>query len=274
MSSDPVNYAKLFGFKSIPAAVVFAACYIPLSILFIPKLIQHRTYLMLTVTLFCWIRLGAFGLRTVLIASKSAAENESVFITDQVLFSIGFFGLLYGAFGLVVDRLELRESFDSKIRSYHPLNSILRNRKLFHLALTGGMVMGIIGITNSTGSTPSSSGNTLRKASVIVFVVLTLFQAYQTFTLVMAERSEDPEDRVKYLGNTVGARHGAIIFALVSVLLLVREIYMLATIDSSVKQNKETTWYPFVALPELVCVTLYSLPGIIPPRDSYSDIPR
>lgn len=52
-----------------------------------------------------------------------------------------------------------------------------------------GIIMGIIGVTDSTGSSPSSSGTTLRKASVIVFLVLTLLQAYQTFTLIMAERS-------------------------------------------------------------------------------------
>ncbi|KAF5369143.1 hypothetical protein D9757_011065 [Collybiopsis confluens] len=272
--SDPINYAKLFGFHSIPAAVILAVCYLPLGILFLPKLIAHRSYLVFTITLFCWIRLGAFILRAVMIASKSAAEDENVFIADEVLFSIGFFGLLYGAYGLVVDRLELRESSTPATHNPHPLMILLRNRKLFHLALTGGVIMGIIGITNSTGSSPSSSGNNLRKASLAVFVVLTILQALQTFTLVMAERSDPPEYRSKYMEHTIGARHGAIIFILISVLLLVREIYMLATIGSVVKQNKEATWYPFVALPELVCVALYAIPGIIPPLHSYTDLPR
>ena len=168
----------------------------------------------------------------------------------------------------------------------------MSNRKLFHLVLTAGMIMGIIGISDSTGSSPSSSGTTLRKASVIVFLILTLLQAYQTFTLVMAERSgkmtfssssfeyvsdvllEDPKTRTQNLGDTIGARHGAIIFGAIAGLLLVREIYLVSTISSTIKQNKEETWYPLVALPELICVVLYALPGVIPPTPSSCDLPR
>ncbi|KAJ3983330.1 hypothetical protein F5890DRAFT_1523855 [Lentinula detonsa] len=271
--SNSVNYADLFGFKSIPAAVIFAICYVPLCCWFIPKVIVRRTYVVFTVTLFCFMRVSAFILRVILIASESVGENESVFITDEVLFSIGFFGLLFGAYGLVLDRLSLLTT--SKAQTY-PLSFLIQNRKLFHLVLTAGMIMGIIGITNSTSSTPSSSGSTLRKASVIVFVVLTILQAYQTFVLVMLERSENPEALTLYLGHSIGARHGAMIFVCISVLLLVREVYMLATIGSSITQNKEYTWYPLVALPELVCVTLYALPGIIPPPagSQIYDLPR
>ncbi|KAE9405847.1 hypothetical protein BT96DRAFT_988090 [Gymnopus androsaceus JB14] len=148
----------------------------------------------------------------------------------------------------------------------------MSNQKLFHLVLTAGMIMGIIGISDSTGSSPSSSGMTLRKASVIVFLVLTLLlEAYQTFTLVMAERLEDPKTRTQNLGDTIGARHRAIIFGAIAGLLLVREIYLVSTISSTIKQNKEETWYPLVALPKLMCVVLYALPGIIPPTPSSCD---
>ncbi|KAJ3812085.1 hypothetical protein F5876DRAFT_38260 [Lentinula aff. lateritia] len=268
--SNSVNYAKLFGFKSIAAAVIFAICYVPLCIWFIPKVIMRRTYVVFTVTLFCFMRVSAFIIRVVLIASNTAGENENVFITDEVLFSIGFFGLLFGAYGLVLDRLSLLTTS----RAYdNALSFLMQNRKLFHLALTAGMIMGIIGITDSTSSTPSSSGPILRKASVIVFVVLTVLQAYQTFILVMSE--QNPETLAHDLGSSIGARHGAMIFGAISVLLLVREIYMLATIGSSTTQNKEYTWYPLVALPELVCVTLYALPGIIPPpAPGIYDLPK
>jgi len=133
----------------------------------------------------------------------------------------------------------------------------MSKRKLFRLVLTA-----------------SSSGTTLRKASVLIFLVLTLLQAYQTFTLVMAERSEDPKTRIQNLGDTIGARHGAIIFGAIAGLLLVREIYLVSTISSTIKQNKEETWYPLVALPELICVVLYALPGVIPPTPSSCDLPR
>jgi len=270
-SSDSINYAKLFGFKSIPAAVIFAICYLPLCLWFIPKVIMRRTYAVFTVTLFCLMRFAAFIIRVALLASNSIGEDENVFIVDEVLFSIGFFGLLYGAYGLVLDRLALCAT-----SQYHenPVNAILGNRKLFHLVLLAGLIMGIIGITDSTGSSPSSTGTTLRKASVIVFLILTLLQAYQTFNLVRAERSEDSKFRVQSLGDTLGARHGAIIFGAIAAFLLVREIYLVSTISSTIKQNKEDTWYPLVALPELICVVLYALPGVIPPTPGSSDLPR
>ncbi|KIK64524.1 hypothetical protein GYMLUDRAFT_258936 [Collybiopsis luxurians FD-317 M1] len=198
-SSNPVNYAELFGFKSIAAAAIYDVAYIPLSIWFIPMLFRHRL-------------------------------------------------------------IELWESLESETQIRNPLNDVLRNRKLFHLALAAGMIMGIV-------------GDTLREVSVIIFVILTILQVYQTLTLVIAENKEDPDHRVKRLGNTIGAQHGAIIFALVALLLLVREIYMLATISSAVKQNREATWDPLVAMPELLCIALYALPGVIPPPfSSYPDL--
>ena len=56
------------------------------------------------------MRFGAFILRVALIASNSIGEDENVFIVDEVLFSIGFFGLLFGAYGLVLDRLGIFRS--------------------------------------------------------------------------------------------------------------------------------------------------------------------
>jgi hypothetical protein len=46
----------------------------------------------------------AFAMRAILIGSKSLGENLSVFIADEVMFSVGFFALLYSAFTLVLDR--------------------------------------------------------------------------------------------------------------------------------------------------------------------------
>ncbi|KAE9405801.1 hypothetical protein BT96DRAFT_988054 [Gymnopus androsaceus JB14] len=242
-SSDSINYAKLFGFKSIPAAVIFAICYLPLCLWFIPKVIMRRTYAVFTVTLFCLMRFAAFIIRVALLASNSIGEDENVFIVDEVLFSIGFFGLLYGAYGLVLDRLALCAT-----SQYHenPVNAILSNRKLFHLVLLAGLIM----------------------ASVIVFLILTLLQAYQTFTLRI------PSFALSLLVTPSELVTERIIFGAIAALLLVREIYLVSTISSTIKQNKEDTWYPLVALPELICVVLYALPGVIPPTPGSSDLPR
>lgn len=50
------------------------------------------------------VRLVAFIIRAILAGSESAGESLGLFIADEVFFSTGFFGLLYGSYGLVMSR--------------------------------------------------------------------------------------------------------------------------------------------------------------------------
>ena len=50
------------------------------------------------------VRIAAFVIRAVLAGVTSVGENLSVLIADEVLISIGFFGLLYSAYTLVIER--------------------------------------------------------------------------------------------------------------------------------------------------------------------------
>lgn len=50
------------------------------------------------------VRVTAFIMRAIIAASDSAAENKSLAIADEVLSGVGFFGLLYSAYTLVLDR--------------------------------------------------------------------------------------------------------------------------------------------------------------------------
>ncbi len=43
-------------------------------------------------------------IRAILIGSDSAGKNFGLFIADEVMFGIGFFGLLYAAYTLVLDK--------------------------------------------------------------------------------------------------------------------------------------------------------------------------
>jgi len=42
-------------------------------------------------------------IRAILAGSESAGENLSLLIADEILFGVGFFGLLYSAYTLVLD---------------------------------------------------------------------------------------------------------------------------------------------------------------------------
>jgi hypothetical protein len=65
--------------------------------------------------------------------------------------------------------------------AYVPLK-IMRDRRLFRVVLIVGVVLGVMGISDATSSDPNkaANGTTLRRASTILFLVLTLVQALQT----------------------------------------------------------------------------------------------
>lgn len=56
------------------------------------------------------------------------------------------------------------------------------------------------------------------------------------------------------------------ILLLASVLLLVREIFSVATVNSPAKQNAEHFWYPLNALPEILVTLCFTAPGLVPRR--------
>lgn len=62
-------------------------------------------------------------------------------------------------------------------------------------------------------------------------------------------------------------RYGNYILVIISLLLLVREAFVTATVDNSAKQDNEHFWYPFLAVTEILVVTLYTTPGLVPRKD-------
>lgn len=53
---------------------------------------------------FYTVRIAAFVIRAVMAGESSAGQNLRLMIAEQVLFSVGYFGLLYSAYTLVLDR--------------------------------------------------------------------------------------------------------------------------------------------------------------------------
>jgi hypothetical protein len=68
-------------------------------------------------------------------------------------------------------------------------------------------------------------------------------------------------------GHKVGAKHGAKIFALISVFLLVREIFSVATLGNPKVSENEHFFYPLLVLPELLVVLLFMTPGLVPSKE-------
>ena len=123
-NADHINYAKHTGYNSVAASVVYAVVYLPLFAWFIRQSFVIPTHVHYILTLFCsseqefffffeleghrtdditLVRIVAFVLRSFLAGSETAGENLSLLITDQILFGVGFFALLYSAYTLVLD---------------------------------------------------------------------------------------------------------------------------------------------------------------------------
>ncbi|KAF7329599.1 hypothetical protein MKEN_00222900 [Mycena kentingensis (nom. inval.)] len=272
-----IDYTQVFGLHSIPAAVIFTVLYIPLLLWFVVQSVRNTTYVYIVLTVFCLMRIGAFVLRAILIGINSLHNSLNTFIVDQVLFGVGFFALLYSAYTLVLDReIVMNGDAMSKPSSYAEATSrqpliirLTRNRHLFRIALMVAVALGVSGITSSTSSNPDKveTGSHLRKASTILFIVLTAIQALQTALAFRDSRAQGYHHRHgASAAGAFGNRHGTYLLVLISLLLIIREVFLVAVINDASRQNNEAFWYPFVALTELLAVCCYAVPGLVPPR--------
>lgn len=261
MSSQDINYAKVFGIDSVAAAIVFATAYVPLFGWFVRQSFARPTYVFFVLSFFCIVRLTAFIIRSILAGSDTAGQNLGLLIADEVLFGVGFFGLLYSAYTLVLDRRLLT---DVPLNT-DPLSRFTQNRRIFRIVTTVAVALGIAGVTQAQNSDPHK-GNSLRIASTVIFLTHTVLLGYET---VLLARIELPLARAGYstpAPNSLAHGYGAYILCVIALLLLVRETFTTATVGNYAKQYNEHFWYPLYAIPEIVAVLLYATPGLVPPR--------
>jgi hypothetical protein len=70
----------------------------------------------------------------------------------------------------------------------------------------------------------------------------------------------------QHADGSLGGDYGAYVLCVIAFLLLIREIFSVATIGNLAKQDNEHLWYPLSALPEIIAVILYATPDLVPPR--------
>ncbi|KAK0229301.1 hypothetical protein EDD85DRAFT_923241 [Armillaria nabsnona] len=247
------NYADAYGYNSIAAAIVFTIAYVPLCGFFVLQSFKYPTYVHAMLSIFCAIRSVAFIIRAILMGSDSAGKSLGLLVADEILFGIGFFGLLYAAYTLVPDKELLSD--------LPPPTGILSRLSCSRAE----NALGIAGITTELNDPTSSTGIALRKASVILALVLTVLQAYRTVVLVRREIDDCLLGYHREHAKAFGEKHGSLILCAISILLIVREAFLTATNNTEAALN-EHSWYPLVALPEILAVTFYCAPGLIPRR--------
>jgi len=262
-SATPINFAKYSGYESLAGAIIFSVLYFPLLVLFIKKAISQPTYVHNVLAFFCTLRVTAFIIRAVMIGVASAGENLGLLIGDQILFAIGYAGLLYSAYTLVLDLAQ-----EAVVKSEPPVVRLTKNRHLFRLVMVVAVALGIVAAsTISSDGIAGPSSITLREASTYIFLALTILLFLQILHLARAHNLN--ESRANHGVTSFGAKHGVFILMGITVFLLVREIFIAATITPSqhAKQLNEHYWYPLLALPEILAVLLFLAPGLVPTRD-------
>lgn len=251
------NYAhEVFGIHSVAAASIFAVIYAFLLPYYLFRVIRNPTYVLIILSLFCAIRVTAFVMRAVLAGSKGAGTNLGLCIGESVVYSVGFFGLLYSTYTLVLDR----EILSGRVMR-NPISRITANRHLIRLALTGAVAVGITGATYYSSSDKSNQdlGNTLRRVSAIIFLVVTALLALHTLFLIR----RGGVSRHGLERGSVGTTHGMHVLAAIIVFLLIRQVYLTVTVG---KMQNENVWYPLAALTELLAVLLFVTPGLVPDK--------
>lgn len=260
--SSTETLAQMFGIDSVAGAVIFAILYVPLLGFFLRQSFARPTYVFIALSLFSAIRIAAFSIRALMAHSTSAGNSKNVFIVYEILYNVGFFGLLYSAYTLVLDRGVMS---DAPLPD-GPISRITRRRPLFRICLTAAVAVGITGAVESLTGTKASTinlGNTLRKVSLWIFLILAALVAFQTILLMRAESTHGTH---KVSDAPFGARNGIALLCVIAVLLLIREAFFVATMNNSEKQNKEDYWYPAAAVTEFLAVVLFAAPGLVPSR--------
>ncbi|TFK52378.1 hypothetical protein OE88DRAFT_1657613 [Heliocybe sulcata] len=280
MAAESINYAQYAGIHSVAAAVIFLIAYVPLAILYIIYSIRRPTYVLIVLALFCIIRITAFSIRAAMAASTSAGESEGLLVAEEILYNAGFFGVLYSAYTLVLDRDQLTGRLGETQGLLTLLARITSNRHVIRLTLSVAVALGITGATKmvSSNSSDVSTGESLRRASVYIFLVVTAVLVLRTLILAMHQGASRPDNNMELgasqrpKGNTTfGARHGIYVLAIITLLLLIREAFYAATTGSTnasqqAKGNNEAYFYPLGALTEFLAVILFAVPGLVPSR--------
>lgn len=163
----------------------------------------------------------------------------------------------------------------------NPISKITSNRRIIRLALVAAVAVGISGSTyySTTNQSDINLYNSLRTVSSVIFLVVTALLVIHTLLLAREERAargKSPPPLSIYRSATQhfilhaahgelpsGAARGMPILCLIVIMLLIREIYLTATIKS--KQH-EATWYPLAVLPEFLAVALFAVPKLVPEK--------
>ena len=151
------------------------------------------------------------------------------------------------------------------------------------MLLAAAVATTIAAACTSDGNGTDSTSDKLEIASTILFLALTLLQAFQTVVFAWIELSGVSISLLGIIWSNQGmaaarknpdasddsfmSNYGVFILLLISMLFLVREGFLLATMTDYDKYLNEHFLYPLVIVPQFLVVILYTIPKLIPARE-------
>jgi len=152
---QPENYAKTLLIKSFGLAIAFASIYAMLLGVFVFKAVMNSTYVLWVTAFFCQVRVVSFAMRAALAKSESAGGNFDLVLAEQIIYGVGFLGILYAAYIVVLDWQIVGGTVGSS-----PLSRITENRHIIRLALLAAVALSITGSVQTNTNSQQSTINT------------------------------------------------------------------------------------------------------------------
>lgn len=261
------NYAQAAGISSFGLALAFAGIYVPLLAVYVFKAIRNPTYVLWITAFFCQVRIASFGLRALVAKKESAAENRDIVLADLIIYGVGFFGILYSAYIMVLDRQVIKRTAGSS-----PLARITENRHLIRIALVIAVSLSITGsVQYYTGSSDSTvnTGKHLKTIGIIIFLVVSGLLVVQTVFATAGESRSGAGGK----DHSSLAPYGLHILLVAGLLFVVRETFLLVT-NNKQTALQEHLFYPFEACTELAAVLLFLTPGLVPQKHELAEARR
>ncbi|KAJ3182941.1 hypothetical protein HDU85_002547 [Gaertneriomyces sp. JEL0708] len=243
-----INYADYSGIHSIAAPVAFVVVYALLAVVFAVLTARRQCAAHIILLLFCIIRIAAFTMRTIIRGSDTAGECLGFYLATVIMYTMGFVGLLYTAYALVLDHALL---IADRLPSAYS-RSFAKNRVVIRLILIVAVSLGITGgnyAALASSDNGKQLGQALKSAATWIFFIVSLLLLVQALTLWRRNRQST-----------------SFILLLVAVFLFVREVFYVATLDNNARQQDESFFYPLAVGTETVAAILIAMPGVVPPH--------
>lgn len=181
-------------------------------------------------------------------ATAVNGTDLSLYITQQIVFSAGFFAIISVSFDLLKKWfLYARGSFPSPLV------------RLIYITLIAAVALSI---TGGVMSNPTSNADTVTKGTALInagrWLFFSLTCAFFVVTsMSFLSHSSSSLEKVGVLKKDVG------ILAIVGALLNIKSCFSVSLIYNSLLVRQETYFYPLSVMPELLILCLYCVPTLV-----------